>query len=175
MATINDVWAAYDEGQGRWFGCNWPTRYGSLGVDLEGVSSAQAHRTADHWLAVADEEARATADEASVLEKMALHLRVRDLALRHHEPFLRQTPRHPRRLCAETLAREWRVAAYVLAEIERDACSAEREASSAVQAAEGGNWDAALRHARRACLIESGYHAPRPWRRLKRAIERAVR
>ena len=66
------------------------------------------------------------------------------------------------------------MAAYVLAEIEQDARSAEREACGAVQAAERGDWSAALRRIGRACSIQSGYHAPRPWRRLKQAIERAA-
>ena len=39
MTTINDVWAAYAEAKGRWTGCNWPTHYGSLGLDLDSVSS----------------------------------------------------------------------------------------------------------------------------------------
>jgi hypothetical protein len=62
-----------------------------------------------------------------------------------------------------------------LEEIETDARWAADEAQEAVRAAEDGNWGHALEHAREACLIESGYDAPRPWARLERAIKRAAR
>ncbi len=38
MATINDVLTAYDLAVGEWKGCNWPTHYGNLGLDLKGMS-----------------------------------------------------------------------------------------------------------------------------------------
>ena len=80
-----------------------------------------------------------------------------------------------RRVCAEVLAREWEFAACWLAEIEADAHWAEDEAWEAVRAAATGDWRLALEHAHRACSIESGYHAPRPWRRLARTIEQAAK
>ena len=181
MTTINDVWVAYDEAQGRWSGCNWPTHYGSLGLDLDGVSSSQAHQTADRWRAIATDEVAgddATASEESSLVDMALHLRLgRRVVCRDAGPdgcrLVCESPAV--RFCAEVLAREWEFAASWLEEIESDAHWAEEEAREAVRAAEGADWGHALGHARQACLIESGYDAPRPWTRLKREIERAAR
>src|SRR5262249_19163418 len=49
MATINDVWTAYEEARSTWSGCNWTTHYGNLGLDLKGLSSGEAHRVADRW------------------------------------------------------------------------------------------------------------------------------
>jgi hypothetical protein len=180
MATINDVWVAYEEAQGRWSGCNWRTHYGNVGLDLDGVSSSQAHQAADRWRAIATDEVAGddvTADEESNLVDVALHLRLgrgvvclgegRDGGLVCGSPAVR--------FCAEVLAREWEFAAYWLEEIESDARWAEEEAQEAVRAAEDGDWGHALGHARQACSIESGYEDPRPWARLKRAIERAAR
>ena len=56
MATINDVWSAYDEGKLQWTGCDWPTHYGSAGLDLNGMLSSEAHKAADHWRAIAADE-----------------------------------------------------------------------------------------------------------------------
>jgi hypothetical protein len=81
-----------------------------------------------------------------------------------------------RRFCAESLAREWELAADWLADIEWDARWAEHEGQEAVDAAEDGNWEQALTHARKACSIESAFGAPRgPWEHLEEAIEHAAR
>jgi hypothetical protein len=180
MSSILDVRVAYEHAQGRWSGCSWPTRYGSLGFDLDGVSASQARQAADRWQAIATDEVASdevTADEESCLVDMALHLRLARGGVR------RGAGRNGRLLigsslavhfCAEALAREWKFAACWLEEIESDAHGAEEEAREAVRAAEDGEWRDALGHARQACLIESGYDAPRPWSRLKRAIERAT-
>lgn len=181
MTTINDVWVAYDEARGRWSGCNWPTHYGNLGVDLDGVSSSQAHQAANRWRAIATDEVagdEVTAGEKSSLVDMALHLRLgrRVVCLgegRNGGLVVCGSPAV--RFCAEVLLREWEFAACWLEEIESDARWAEQEAQEAVHAAEDGNWEHALGHARQACSIESGYFAPRPWVRLKQAIERAAR
>jgi hypothetical protein len=181
MTTINDVWVAYEEAHGRWSGCNWPTHYGSLGLDLDGVSSSQAHQAAGRWQAIATDEVagdEVTSSEESSLVDMALHLRLGrgvvclgagadggDLVC--GSPAVR--------FCAEVLAREWEFAASWLEEIESDAHWAEEEAQQAVRAAEDDDWGHALGHSRQACLIESGYDDPRPWTRLKREIERAAR
>lgn len=181
MSTINDVWAAYEDAQGCWTGCNWPTRYGSLGLDLDGVSSNQAHLAAGRWLAIAADELagdEVTAGEERSLVDMALHLRLgrgavcraagtRAVFLVCGSPAVR--------FCARVLAREWEFAASWLEEIESDAHWAQEEAQEAVRAAEDADWEHALGHARQACLIESGYDAPRPWSRLKSEIERATR
>src|SRR5690348_5932252 len=172
MATINDVWAAYEEAQGRWSGWNWPTHYGSLGLDLDGVSSVQAHQAANRWRAIATDEvadAEVTAGEQSSLVNMARQLRIgrREVCLGAGRAGGLVVCGSPAvRFCAEVLAGEWEFAACWLEEIESDARWAEGEAPEAVRAAEDGDWGHALGHARQACLIESGYHAPRPWARL---------
>jgi len=180
MAIINDIWTAYDEGEGCWTGCDWPTCYGSLGLDLHGISSYQAHQAAEHWSALARDEVAdddiTTAEEGNLLT-MAEHLRLRAAVVCAGEGAARR-PRvcgKPARLfCAEVLAREWEFAALWLEEIEADASWAEHEAWEAVGAAERGEWDGALGHACHACQIESGYHDCRPWRHLREVIEDAV-
>jgi hypothetical protein len=181
MATINDVWDAYEEAHGRWSGCNWPTHYGTLGLDLDGISSRQAHEAAARWRAVAAGEVAGddvTGGEQASLVDMASHLRLRGAVVclvRDQDCHLEVCGNRARRFCAEILAREWQFVACLLEEIESDARWAEEEAQQAVRAAEEGDWGHALGHARQACLIESGYDAPRPWTRLKREIERAAR
>ena len=180
MTTINDVWVAYEEAQGRWSGCSWPTHYGSLGLDLGGVSSSQAHQAAERWRTIATDEVagdEVTAGEETSLVDMALHLRLgRGVVClgegRAGGLVVCGSPAV--RFCAEGLAREWEFAASWLEEIEADARWAEEEAQEAVRAAEEGDWGHALGHARQACSIESSYDDPRPWARLKRAIERAA-
>ncbi len=181
MTTINDVQAAHEEAHGRWSGCNWPTHYGSLGLDLQGVSSSQAHQAAGRWRAIATDEVagdEVTAGEESGLVDMALHLRlgrgVVCLGDGAHS-VVRVCGGPAIRFCAEFLASEWEFAACWLEEIESDARWAELEAREAVRAAEDADWEHALGHARQACLIQSGYDDPRPWTRLEREIERAAR
>jgi hypothetical protein len=181
MTPMNDVWVAYQEARGRWSGCNWPTHYGSLGLDLDGISSGQAHQAADRWRAIAAGEVaddEVTAGEETSLVDMALHLRLgRGVVCLSEGPGGGFTVcgSSAVRFCAEILAREWKFAAHWLEEIEADAHWAEDEAQEAVRAAADGDWEHALGHAREACVIESGYHTPRPWRPLKRAIEEAAR
>jgi hypothetical protein len=179
MATINDIWNAYDEGESQWTGCDWPTHYGTLGLDLNGIRACAAHQVAKHWCVLAaDEEGCGDINtgEEDCLVAMAEHLRLPRAVVyvgedqEGHPQVLGQSARH---LCAETLAGEWELAAHWLEEIESDALWAEAEAQEAVAAAENGAWEYALRHARQACSIESGYDEPRPWRHLKRVIEEA--
>jgi hypothetical protein len=176
MATIGEVWAAYEKARGRWSGCDWPTRFGSQRLDLEGVSSLQARGIARRWRAVAAGEVACpcTPQENATLAAMGLCLRLGSPAVRTGEGGLappRLAPRPARRRCAEALADEWELAACVLEEIESDAGLAEREAWAAVRAAERGDWDGARGHVRRASALESGYHAPRLWGGLKSLIE----
>jgi hypothetical protein len=178
MATINDVWTAYEDARASWSGCNWPTHYGSLGLDLKDLTSADAYRTAGRWRAiVANAEAgeEFTPSEEAALVNMALHLRLRREVVSFGR-LLRVCKGSTRRFCAESLAREWELAAEWLADIELDALWAEHEGQAAVSAAEDGDWDQALTHARKACSIESAFGAPSgPWEHLEEAIERAAR
>jgi hypothetical protein len=149
-------------------------------LDLDGVFSSQAHQAADRWRSIADEVAgeEVTAVEESSLVDMALHLRlgrgVVCLGAARNGGFL-VCGSPAVRFCAELIASEWEFAACWLEEIESDAHWAEQEALEAVHAAEDADWERALGHARQACLIESGYDDPRPWKRLKREIERGAR
>jgi hypothetical protein len=177
MATINDVWTAYDEAKLQWTGCDWPTQYGSAGLDLNGMLSGEAHQAADHWRAIAADEVAygdVTTEEEDGLVQMARHLRLsRAVALvgRDQEYHSEVCGNTARLFCADNLAREWEFASHWLEEIESDALWAEEEAQRAVAGAEDGDWDCALEHACRACSIESGYHHPRPWRHLKQVIK----
>jgi hypothetical protein len=179
MTTINDIRTAYEEGEGRWTGCDWPTHYGCLGLDLEGVPSGRAHRTASRWRVIAaggGADDITTGEEASLVD-MAEHLRLRRVVLCVYEGQgcrLVVRGKSARLCCADALAWEWEFAGHWLEEIESDARWAEGEAREAVAAAERGDWDYALRHACQACSVESGYGDPRPWRHLKQVIEKAA-
>jgi hypothetical protein len=176
MATVNEIWAAYEEAQGRWSGSDWPTHFGSLGLDLNGVSSRQAYRAVNRWRAIATAapDESVSSDEGAALADMALHLRLRGAVASLSEgTWSRLGGPVPatHRTCAETLAQEWEVAARLLAEIEDDARWAEQEGWDAVRSAEAGDWRRALWHARRASLIESGYYALCLWGQFTRVIE----
>ena len=181
MATINDIWTAYDEGQHQWTGCAWPTHYGSLGMDLHGISSHQAHEAGERWSALAKDEVAdddITTEEEVDLVAMAEHLRLRRAVVYGGDgPACRPSVcgKSARLFCAEVLAREWAFAALWLEEIEADATWAEEEAREAVGAAERGEWDDAVCRAGHACQIQSGYKDCRPWTHLKEVIEEAVR
>jgi hypothetical protein len=177
MATINDVWSAFDKGEHQWTGCDWPTHYGSADLDLNGMLSSEADKAADHWRAIAADEVAygdVTTEEEDCLVQVARQLRLsRAVAFvgRNHESHSEVCGKMARLVCAETLAREWEFASHWLEEIESDALWAEDEAQRAVAGAEAGDWDGALEHACRACSIESGYHHPRPWRHLQQVIK----
>lgn len=172
MATISEVWVTYERARGRWSGCDWPTRFGSLGLDLKGVSSLQARAATRRWRAIAADVATCaptTAHENACLTRMALCLRLRCTAWQKENGRIAPMPSRCR--CAGALAEEWAFAASALDEIESDARQAEREAWTAVCAAERGDWAGALQHARCASSLESGYLAPRLWTALKTVIE----
>lgn len=179
MATMNDVWAVYEGAVGHWCGCDWPTRYGSGGLDLDGVTSQQARQSGAGWRTRAGDAGGgdAGAAEEAALVNMALHLRLRRAVVCRDEPSagpLHVCGQSARRLCAEALAREWEFAAYWLAEIEADARWAEQLAREAVGAAEEGAWGRALGLARRACAVESGYELRRSWKSLEEVIAQAA-
>jgi hypothetical protein len=181
MATINDVWTAYDNATGRWTGCHWRARYGELRLNIKGVSSGKAEMTAERWRRMAGH--RAIWEETTAAEEAALVRAARSLRMPGERALLDSGGTchtgvwgiGARRACARVLAGEWEFASYWLKEIECAARWAETEARDAVCAAEDGDWDSALRHAKCACLIESGYHTRLPWRRLRRAIRQATR
>ncbi len=181
MTTINDVWNAYEEGWGRWTGCDWPTEHGPLGWDLGGVSAVRAFRTARRWRALAAGAASrddVTAGEEAALVDMAEHLRIGHAAVCRRvdeASVLQLRGESVRQLCADMLAREWDAARRWLGEVECDAAWAEEEAGEAVRAAEDGDWDQALRHAGQACAIEDGYDGRRHWEGLREAVRGAAR
>jgi hypothetical protein len=176
MMTMNDLWAAYEEAQSQWTGCDWATRFGCLGLNLDGISSRQARETAAHWGQVAGGgvayDDLATGEEVSLVE-VAQHLRLKGAVAYSGEDQgcrLEVLGESARRFCAEALAREWGFAAGWLEEMESDATWAEEEAGQAVHAAERGDWDGASSHACLACEIESEYRRCRTWRHLRRVI-----
>jgi hypothetical protein len=181
MVTINDVRDAYEGATGQWTGCNWLTHYGSLDLDLDGVSSNQAQRASGRWRTIAADKLdcdEITGEEEAFLVDMALQRRLRVAVFWRGEDQvcrLKVARKPARRFCAEILASQWTFAAYWLEEIELDARWAEEEAQEAVRAAEEGDWKHALGHARQACVLESGYDDPRSWRHLKQVIEEAAR
>ena len=54
-ADVQGIVRAFDEAVGTWAGCDWPTRFGKAGLDLDGWSAAEAEAVA--------EEQRGTAEE----------------------------------------------------------------------------------------------------------------
>lgn len=179
MTTINDVWTAYDEGAEQWAGCNWQTHVGQLGLDLNGVSATQARRNAARWRAMAAGEAawETTAGEESSLVGVARCIPLGGVVIGGSgSPAGRlRVCGHPaRRFCAAILAQEWEFVSVWLRDVESDARWAGREAQAALAAAEEGEWEAALSHASQACRIESGYHAPQAWRKLRRVLMKAT-
>ena len=79
MATINDVWSAFDKGEHQWTSCGWPTHYGSADLDLNSMLSSEADKTADHWRAIAADEVAygdVTTEEEDCLVQVARQLRL---------------------------------------------------------------------------------------------------
>jgi hypothetical protein len=128
--ALGEIGQLFTAAAGRWTGCDWPTRFGRTGLDLNGCPASEA-------------------------EAMAVDTVGREEA------------------------KDWEAAAGWLARIERLSEQAEAQAALAVTAANAGEWEEAVDHARRACAIEfaSGraiHRATRlTWGPLCRAIEAA--
>ena len=176
-ASAQELWALFEEAKGQWTGCAWPTHYGCLGLNLNGVRSSQAHATAARWAEIARGEMAydniTTSDEAAIVE-MAHHLRLKGAVVYYGEDQgcrLEVGGKPARVFCAGTLSEEWEFAAEWLADIESDAAWADQEARQAVDAAERGDWYGASLHVCKACLIESAYDGSRPWLGLRQMIQ----
>ncbi len=78
-ADVQAIARAYEEAAGTWTGCDWPTRYGKAGLDLDGWTAAEAEafagrhkgtamevdwRDAAQWLARVEQWARRADAEA---------------------------------------------------------------------------------------------------------------
>jgi hypothetical protein len=76
---VDAIRRAFHEGSGTWSGCDWPTRFGKAGLDLNGWSAAQAEimardtrglpvgddwRAAAEWLAQIERQAEQAENEA---------------------------------------------------------------------------------------------------------------
>jgi hypothetical protein len=177
MTTINDIWTAYDDAESRWTGCDWPTHFGCLDLNLDGISANQASDNAGHWAEIAVGELAdddiTRGDDASLVG-VAQHLRITGVVVclgGHQGDWLALSDKSARVFCAEALAKEWRFATEWLEEVESDAAWAEQEAQRAVGAAEDGNWDEASAHAARASAIESEYRHGAIWKDLRETIE----
>jgi hypothetical protein len=179
MTTDEDIRAAYESAKGRWAGCTWPTERGCLGLDLNGVSAAQARAKAACWrCAVEGAAGRLAPDDEALLARMAELLGGKEAVVYLAEDDATHTEvraEPERRLAAEMVAEEWEAAARWLQQVEADAAWAEEEARLAVAAAGQGDWGPALRHACEACAIESEYDAPSHWGPLRQAIAEAIR
>jgi hypothetical protein len=46
VAGIAEIYRAYEVGVGAWAGCDWPTRFGTTGLDLNGCTAAEAQAMA---------------------------------------------------------------------------------------------------------------------------------
>lgn len=83
---VRRVKEAFEAAAGTWAGCDWPTKFGSLGLDLNGWTSAEATAAADErrgtaeetdwraaakWLARVEQYARYAEDEAAKAVKTA--------------------------------------------------------------------------------------------------------
>lgn len=77
-ATLMEIEQAFKEAKGTWTGCDWPTHFGSSGLDLNGWTSAKAEtrvrelteatedwRGAARWLALVEQHAREAESEAA--------------------------------------------------------------------------------------------------------------
>src|SRR5262245_61451051 len=42
QASVEEVVSAYEEGVGSWAGCDWPTAFGPMLLDLNGITAAEA-------------------------------------------------------------------------------------------------------------------------------------
>jgi hypothetical protein len=99
---VEELRAAYLRAAGRWTGCDWPTRFGGAGLNLEGLSARQATllaratagqesanwHAAAHWLGQMAEDAH----EAQLTAEQAV-----ELAEAGH---LAAALTHARRVCA---------------------------------------------------------------------------
>jgi hypothetical protein len=181
MATINDIWTSYDDAESRWTGCDWPTHFGCIDLDLDGIAANQARDNAGHWAEIAVGELAyddiTSGDEASLVGA-AKHLRISGAVIcrnGYQGGRLAMRDKSARVFCAEALAKEWGYATEWLEEVESDAVWAEQEAQRAVSAAEDGNWDGASLHASQACAIESEYRHSGIWDNLGKTITRIAK
>jgi hypothetical protein len=76
---------AFLSGVGKWTGCDWPTRFGTTGLDLNGLTAAQAllmaratagaesadWRAAARWLDEVEADARKAEEAASRAARLA--------------------------------------------------------------------------------------------------------
>jgi hypothetical protein len=84
---IEEVYRAYEEGTGLWTGCDWPTRFGATGLDLNGYAAAEADAiaidairteaaedwsSAAHWLARVERCAGKAEVQAALAVKAAV-------------------------------------------------------------------------------------------------------
>jgi hypothetical protein len=81
----DDILQAFLRGRNRWAGCDWPTRFGTTGLNLCSLTSAQAllmaratagaesaeWRAAAQWLAEVETAAREAEEEASRAARLA--------------------------------------------------------------------------------------------------------
>jgi hypothetical protein len=94
--TPDEILKQFLVNRGRWAGCDWPTRFGSAGLNLCALSAAQAlllaratagaeaaeWRAAAQWLATVETDARCAESEASRAAHLAAEGRLEEAAER---------------------------------------------------------------------------------------------
>jgi hypothetical protein len=89
-----EILQAFLGGAGRWTGCDWPTRFGGMGLDLRGLTARQARlmagatagaeaadwRAAAQWLAQVEAHARQAEEAAQRAAQLAAEGRLAEAA-----------------------------------------------------------------------------------------------
>jgi hypothetical protein len=71
-ADLGAIAGAYEEALGRWMGCDWPTKFGASGLDLNGWTAAKAAVVADERVSAKQKEDwRAAAAFLTRIERQA--------------------------------------------------------------------------------------------------------
>jgi hypothetical protein len=92
--TPAEIKQAFHSGAGRWTGCDWPTQFGLMGLDLCGLTARQARlmagatagaesadwRAAATWLAEVEADARQAEDAARRAAQLAAEGRLAEAA-----------------------------------------------------------------------------------------------
>ena len=94
MNDDDEIAPAFLSGKGRWTGCDWPTRFGALGLDLCALTAKQARlmasatagaeaadwRAAARWLAEVEADAQRAQEAATRAARLAAEGRLAEAA-----------------------------------------------------------------------------------------------
>jgi hypothetical protein len=82
---MDDITRVFQLAEGKWKGCDWPTRFGKGGIDLSGLNASQARlmaratsgteaddwQAAADWLAEVESDAQTAEREAAIAAELA--------------------------------------------------------------------------------------------------------